>query len=253
MLDNFISGSIAGGIGVFGVLPIDITKTHIQSSLTKQNPLFIIKKIYSSAGIRGFYAGGGSQVLLVAPEKAIKFTTNDFILTLTDNKIIAGMCAGLSQVIITNPMEILKIQSQMNACSNRKEKKNNNKFTIIDSYKQIGGYKGIYRGVGLCASRDIPFSGIYFPLYDFLSRNYTNNYISSLIAGSFSAFACTPMDVIKTRVQYKLNISSKEIIKELIKIEGLKGFFKGGLWRALKSGPQFMITQTVYNFLNKSI
>lgn len=93
--------------------------------------------------------------------------------------------------------------------------------------------------------------------------------MSSLIAGSVAAFTCTPMDVIKTRVQYRLNTSPKEIIKELIKNDGLKGFFKGGIWRALKSGlsephkiffikkfirgPQFMITQTVYNFLNKRI
>ena len=247
MLDNLISGSIAGGIGAFGVLPIDITKTRVQSGLTKPNPLNIIKQIYSTSGFRGFYAGGISQVLFVAPEKAIKFTTNDYVLIQTDNKIIAGMCAGLSQVIVTNPMEILKIQSQMNL------NKNVNKFTIIDAYKQIGGYKGVYKGVGLCASRDIPFSGIYFPLYDLLSRNYTNNYLSSLIAGSIAAFICTPMDVIKTRVQYRLNISPKEIIKELIEKDGLRGFFKGGVWRALKSGPQFMITQSVYNFLNKSI
>lgn len=72
------------------------------------------------------------------------------------------MCCGLSQVIVTNQMEILKIQSQMNL------NKNVNKFTIFDAYKQIGGYKGIYKGVGLCACRDIPFSGIYFPLYDFI-------------------------------------------------------------------------------------
>lgn len=246
MLDNLVSGSIAGGIGAFGVLPIDITKTRVQSSLTKSNSLNIIKQIYSTSGLRGFYAGGVSQVLFVAPEKAIKFTTNDYILTLTDNKIIAGMCAGLSQVIVTNPMEILKIQSQMYL------NKNTSKFTIIDAYKQIGGYKGMYKGVGLCVCRDIPFSGIYFPLYDLLSTNYMNNYLSSLIAGSIAAFTCTPIDVIKTRIQYRLNISPKDIIKELIEKDGLKGFFKGGIWRALKSGPQFMITQTVYNFLNKN-
>jgi len=251
MLDNLISGSIAGGIGAFGVLPIDITKTHVQSNITNKNSFDIIKQIYKNNGIRGFYAGGISQILFVAPEKAIKFTTNDYILSLTDNIILAGMCAGLSQVIVTNPMEILKIQSQMNTInlSNSYFKK----FTIIDSYKQIGGFLGLYKGVGLCALRDVPFSGIYFPLYNLLSIKYFNTYTSSLIAGSTAAYICTPIDVIKTRVQYKLNISWIKIIKELIEKEGLSGFYKGGLWRALKSGPQFMITQSVYNFLHKKI
>lgn len=251
MLDNLISGSIAGGIGAFGVLPIDITKTRVQSStLVTPNPFTIIKHIYKVNGFKGFYAGGTSQVLFVAPEKAIKFTVNDLVLSKTDSKIFAGMCAGLSQVIVTNPMEILKIQSQMNMSNGSNLNSNQNKFTIVNAYKQIGGFKGLYKGVGICASRDIPFSGIYFPLYDLLSKNYTNTYISSLIAGSTAAFACTPMDVIKTRVQYKLNVSWNQIIKELIEKEGVKGFFKGGLWRALKSGPQFMITQSVYNFFN---
>jgi solute carrier family 25 aspartate/glutamate transporter 12/13 len=248
-MNNLISGSIAGGIGAFCVLPIDITKTRVQSSISKQKSSEIIKQIYKSNGLRGFYAGGISQILLVSPEKAIKFTTNDFILQMTENKIIAGMCAGFSQVIVTNPMEILKIQSQMHIKNNL----NQPKFSIIDAYKQIGGFFGLYRGVGLCALRDIPFSGIYFPLYHILSTGITNTYISSLVSGSIAAFACTPMDIIKTRVQYKLNVSYQEIIKELIKNEGLLGFFKGGIWRALKSGPQFMITQTVYNFFNKTI
>lgn len=248
-MDNFISGSIAGGIGAFCVLPIDITKTRVQSSILKPNPIKIIKQIYRTNGISGFYAGGISQVLFVSPEKAIKFTTNDFAVKLFDNKIIAGMCAGLSQVIVTNPMEILKIQSQMHIKNNSGQKK----FTIIDAYKQIGGFFGLYKGVGLCALRDIPFSGIYFPLYHFLSTNFTNSYISSLISGSIAAFACTPMDVIKTRVQHKLNVSYREVIKELIKNEGYVGFFKGGNWRALKSGPQFMITQSIYNLINNKI
>lgn len=110
-------------------------------------------------------------------------------------------------------MEILKIQSQMNAINgtNAIQYINPNKFTIFHAYKQIGGIKGLYKGFGLCALRDIPFSGIYFPLYDYLSKNFFNTYISSLIAASTAAFACTPMDVIKTRVQYKLNISWKQV------------------------------------------
>lgn len=248
MMDNLISGSIAGGIGAFCVLPIDIIKTHVQSSTIKpkQNSLNIVKQIYLNRGIKGFYAGGLTQVIFVAPEKAIKFSTNEYILTIIDNKILAGMCGGLAQVIITNPMEILKIQAQIYV-----NNVNSNKFTIIDAYKKIGGFNGLYKGVGLCASRDIPFSGIYFPLYHFLMSNYTNTYIASLIAGSIAAFSCTPMDVIKTRVQCNLNMSCGELFKESIKKEGIKCMFRGGLWRALKSGPQFMITHTVYNFLNK--
>jgi solute carrier family 25 aspartate/glutamate transporter 12/13 len=240
MLDNLLSGSIAGAIGAFGVLPIDTTKTRVQSTKIKVSPLQIIKTIYALDGFRGFYKGGTTQILFVAPEKAIKFTVNDYVLRYSDNKVFAGMCAGLSQVIVTNPMEILKIQMQMNNV--------NKHFTIIDSIKKIGGIKNIYKGVGVCAMRDVPFSAIYFPLYSFLT-NYTDTYKSSLISGMTAAFTCTPMDVIKTRVQYELNITPSQALYKLLEKEGFSALFKGGVWRALKSGPQFMITQIVYNFL----
>ena len=84
----------------------------------------------------------------------------------------------------------------------------------------------------LCASRDIPYSGIYFPLYGYLIENKINSYLSSLFSGMIAAFTCTPMDVIKTCVQVKiksntLNISTKQIFIDLIKNSRIQGLFRG--------------------------
>ncbi len=59
---------------------------------------------------------------IVAPEKAIKLTMNDLVRTWGKNKetgeltlateILAGCVAGGSQVIFTNPLEIVKIRLQ---------------------------------------------------------------------------------------------------------------------------------------------
>lgn len=58
----------------------------------------------------------------VAPEKAIKLTMNDLIRSIFKDKqngsiplpaeILAGCTAGGSQVIFTNPLEIVKIRLQ---------------------------------------------------------------------------------------------------------------------------------------------
>ena len=119
------------------------------------------------------------------------------------------MCAGFSQVIITNPMEILKIQMQMQ--SNK-----SNYQTII---KNIGGIKNLYKGFSLCMMRDIPFSGIYFPTYSILYNRYRiPDHISGLIAGTIAAITVTPMDFIKTQIQYKINIKPHIIISDIIMI-----------------------------------
>lgn len=58
----------------------------------------------------------------VAPEKAIKLTMNDLVRDkLMDQdgnikwygEVIAGGCAGASQVVFTNPLEIVKIRLQV--------------------------------------------------------------------------------------------------------------------------------------------
>ena len=61
------------------------------------------------------------NILLITPEKAIKLAANDYFrhrLTTRDGKLpvhremVAGGSAGLCQIVITTPMELLKIQLQ---------------------------------------------------------------------------------------------------------------------------------------------
>lgn len=68
------------------------------------------------------YRGCGVNLLLITPEKAIKLVANDFFrfeLSVPGQEqlpvwrsMIAGGGAGLCQIVITTPMELLKIQLQ---------------------------------------------------------------------------------------------------------------------------------------------
>lgn len=62
------------------------------------------------------------QLMGVAPEKAIKLTVNDFVRDKFSGskdgiplwgEVAAGACAGASQVVFTNPLEIVKIRLQV--------------------------------------------------------------------------------------------------------------------------------------------
>ena len=79
------------------------------------------RKTFRSEGFFGMYRGSAVNILLITPEKAIKLAANDFFrykLTTKEGKLpvqremIAGGCAGLCQIVITTPMELLKIQMQ---------------------------------------------------------------------------------------------------------------------------------------------
>uniref|UniRef100_A0AAQ5XK51 Solute carrier family 25 member 22a n=1 Tax=Amphiprion ocellaris TaxID=80972 RepID=A0AAQ5XK51_AMPOC len=121
---KLINGGIAGLIGVTCVFPIDLAKTRLQnqqngSRLYTSMSDCLIKTIRSE-GYFGMYRGAAVNLTLVTPEKAIKLAANDFFrhhlskdgkLTLV-KEMLAGCGAGTCQVIVTTPMEMLKIQLQ---------------------------------------------------------------------------------------------------------------------------------------------
>ena len=242
---DFIKGNIAGYIGAISVYPIDLIKSNMQlqnNIYNYKNGFDCFKQIVKKKGITKLYSGSFVQLIGVGPEKAIKLFINEKLLSYNCNTILAGSLAGLGQIIITNPIEIIKIQYQINL---------DKKINLQKSFELIGGYKNLYKGAGICAMRDIPFSSIYFHTYSII-KNYTNNYLlSGMISAIPAAYLVTPFDVIKTRIQAKPDIYNGIIFTftKILNEEGPKAFFKGGFWRVAKSSPQFGITAYVYEKL----
>jgi solute carrier family 25 aspartate/glutamate transporter 12/13 len=144
-----------------------------------KNSLDCFVKVVRNEGFFGLYSGLIPQLIGVAPEKAIKLTMNDIMRDFgTDKKtgkitlpyeILAGGVAGGSQVIFTNPLEIVKIRLQVqgNAIKAGSEVARKSAVTIV---KELG-LLGLYKGAGACLLRDIPFSAIYFPVYSHLKSD----------------------------------------------------------------------------------
>ena len=91
--------------------------------LLYRNSFDCFKKVLRHEGVTGLYRGIVPQLMGVAPEKAITLTVNDFLRDHVQDKrtghisffgeILAGGCAGASQVMFTNPLEIVKIRLQV--------------------------------------------------------------------------------------------------------------------------------------------
>ncbi|SCV00697.1 LANO_0F08152g1_1 [Lachancea nothofagi CBS 11611] len=274
---NFLLGSIAGCIGATAVYPIDLVKTRMQAQRNfsqYKNTFDCLAKIISREGIRGIYSGLGPQLIGVSPEKAIKLTVNDYVRRQLMDKsqrltlpleILSGAAAGMCQVVFTNPLEVVKIRLQVR--SEYSSSSLSSKVNAISIVKELG-IKGLYRGVGACLMRDVPFSAIYFPTYAHLKKDLFNYdpqdktkrsrlhtwqlLTAGGLAGMPAAYLTTPFDVIKTRLQ----IAPKEgetkyngifhAAKTILREESFKSFFKGGGARVLRSSPQFGFTLAAY-------
>lgn len=285
ILPRLINGSIAGLVGVTCVFPIDLVKTRLQNQQPGPKGELLYKslpdcfaKTFRNEGFFGMYRGSGVNLLLITPEKCIKLVGNDFFrhrlsdangkLTL-GREMLAGGGAGMCQIIITTPMELLKIQLQDAGRSSSvgeggaKPVKLSATQITLDLLKKRG-ILGLYQGCGATALRDITFSAIYFPLFANLNKLgkkrpgsdqvvFYHSFISGCAAGCTASFLVNPFDVVKTRLQ-TLTKGQGEVhysgiadcFRKVMVNEGPKAFLKGALCRILVIAPLFGIAQSVY-------
>ncbi|KFO15005.1 Calcium-binding mitochondrial carrier protein Aralar1, partial [Balearica regulorum gibbericeps] len=275
---RFTLGSIAGAVGATAVYPIDLVKTRMQNQrssgsvvgeLMYKNSFDCFKKVLRFEGFFGLYRGLLPQLIGVAPEKAIKLTVNDFVrdkFTKKDGSIplpaevLAGGCAGASQVIFTNPLEIVKIRLQVAG-----EITTGPRVSALSVIKDLG-LLGLYKGAKACFLRDIPFSAIYFPVYAHskLMLADENGHVGGLnlltagaIAGVPAASLVTPADVIKTRLQVAARAGQTtysgviDCFGKILREEGPSAFWKGAGARVFRSSPQFGVTLVTYELLQR--
>ncbi|RKP03328.1 hypothetical protein CXG81DRAFT_4512, partial [Caulochytrium protostelioides] len=282
---NFGLGAIGGAIGATVVYPIDLVKTRMQNQrktpgqVLYRNSIDCFQKVIRNEGPRGLYRGLAPQLLGVAPEKAIKLTMNDLVRSrLTDREtgvlplwaeLAAGCAAGGSQVIFTNPLEIVKIRLQVAGEAAKLAIGAVPRVRAIHIVQELG-LLGLYKGVTACLLRDVPFSAIYFPVYSHLKKDVFHEgqrdkklapwelLTAGAVAGMPAAYLVTPADVIKTRLQVAARSGEttytgiRDAFVKILREEGPTAFFKGGLARVFRSSPQFGVTLASYELLRKA-
>uniref|UniRef100_A0A673YI66 Solute carrier family 25 member 12 n=1 Tax=Salmo trutta TaxID=8032 RepID=A0A673YI66_SALTR len=275
---RFGLGALAGATGATAVYPIDLVKTRMQNQrstssfvgeLMYKNSFDCAKKVLRYEGFFGFYRGLVPQLIGVAPEKAIKLTMNDFVrdkFTTEDNtiplfaEVLAGATAGGSQVIFTNPLEIVKIRLQVAG-----EITTSRRVGALTVVRDLGLF-GLYKGAKACFLRDIPFSAIYFPVYAHTKAQFADEQgrigplqllTAGAIAGIPAASLVTPADVVKTRLQVAARAGQTtyngviDCFRKIIAEEGFRALWKGAGARVCRSSPQFGVTLVTYELLQR--
>ncbi|KAK0142821.1 Calcium-binding mitochondrial carrier protein Aralar1 [Merluccius polli] len=252
---RFALGSIAGATGATAVYPIDLVKTRMQNQrssgsfvgeLMYKNSFDCAKKVLRYEGFSGFYRETSSP-------------PNDNSIPLVA-EILAGGCAGGSQVIFTNPLEIVKIRLQVAG-----EITTGPRVSALSVVRELGFF-GLYKGAKACFLRDIPFSAIYFPVYAHTKAMLADHdgqlgalqlLTAGAIAGIPAASLVTPADVIKTRLQVAARAGQTtysgvvDCFQKIVKEEGFRALWKGAGARVCRSSPQFGVTLVTYELLQR--
>lgn len=240
---SLLSGAAAGTSTDLAFFPIDTLKTRLQAK----------GGFFANGGYRGVYRGLGSAVVASAPGASLFFVSYDYmkaelkpkfqrLLPSASDQFVdttVQMCSStfgeISACMVRVPSEVIKQRTQTHASHSSWQT-----FKILLGNENGEGIrKNLYRGWSTTIMREIPFTCIQFPLYEFLKKKWAehdgvskiapwNGAVCGSIAGGIAAAATTPLDVLKTRLMLShRSIPVWQLARNIYREEGPKVFLSG--------------------------
>eukprot|EP00435_Cladocopium_sp_Y103_P058734 s179_g20.t1 len=203
---ELVAGGFAGAVGIMATQPLDTIRIRLQSTtaVLGRDRAYVgimdcAKSMLRHEGVRGLWKGYASPTFTVGGMNAMLFLTYEATIRyLRDpakdpneepdlrSVFLAGCVAGTGSSFINTPTELVKCLAQTNL---------KNKGTLMEEW-HLGKF-------GITIIRDTPSQGLYFLLYESITRTFGKSELSTFLAGGISgaaAWASTyPIDVIKTR------------------------------------------------------
>jgi len=258
---EFVGGCMGGAAGVLAGYPLDTVKVRIQTSPpgTYRGTFDCLFDCVRKEGMRGLYRGMTSPLLGVAGINAVTFGVNAQVLKQLPNPdsissiTIAGASAGLIQTSIVSPMELVK--TQMQVCGQT------DISGTVSHITRSAGFGGIFRGLGITATREVPAFAVYFSSYEVIVRNLGESTSAVLfgggMAGVLSWVATYPQDVIKSRLQADAFGASRmyrgplHCLQLSLKEEGTSFLFRGIGSTVIRAFPMNAVTFGVFTLVMK--
>ncbi|KAF2831323.1 mitochondrial carrier [Ophiobolus disseminans] len=250
---SLAAGGIAGGVEGFISYPLEFAKTRVQlrekkGVLTPRNPFVVVQQVYQKEGIRAVYKGCGPLVIGSIGKDAVRFLFFDQIKeafadpttgTLSPvRNLLAGMTAGVAaSVTAVTPSERIKTAMIDDA---RHEKRFRSGWHATSTIWKEQGIVGLYRGLAGSTLKQASATafrmGTYNVLKDYQKRRDIKqstaiNFANGSVAGVVTTLTTQPFDVIKTRSQSALGMTTAESTKSILIDYGLRGFWKGTTMR----------------------
>jgi len=281
------AGGSAGCIEVSIMHPLDLVKTRfqIQSNTTSINSERVqynglrdcFVKMYRTEGIKSFWKGVLPPIMVETPKRAWKFFTFEQFQGLflfgrdKPNALtysLAGLGSGVTEAIIVNPFEVVKVKLQSNQSHQSVTPSTGSVAREIIKTDGIFGANGLLgKGITATMGRNGFFNMIYFGFYhstkDLIPAStdpkleLAGKILLGFTAGTLGSCFNIPFDVAKSRIQgpqqpgVPVYRGTAKVILRVYKEEGFMALYKGLLPKVLRLGPGGAIMLIIYEKMSK--
>ncbi|OOF96867.1 hypothetical protein ASPCADRAFT_515063 [Aspergillus carbonarius ITEM 5010] len=247
---SLLAGGMAGGVEAATTYPFEFAKTRLQlggNTGSTKNPFHLLRQVITAEGIGGIYIGCSSLIVGTMLKAGVRFLCFDSIKNQlvddagrlsTANGILAGMVAGgFESILAVTPTERIKTALIDDAQGPRKAR-----GAIQGTYMLVSqqGFRGLYRGVVPTTVKQSATSAVRMGSYNMLKEafkersipvNGVTTFLMGSIAGTITVYVTQPFDTVKTRVQGMSQKGMSQAVAELLREEGIWGFWRGSTMR----------------------
>lgn len=279
------AGGSAGFVEVCIMHPLDLVKTRLQLQATSKTVLHsdphyytgivdCMKKMYKYEGFTSFWKGIVPPILAETPKRAVKFATFEqykklFLFGSSSPTpltfSLAGLGAGVTEAILVNPFEVVKVTLQSNKALATQLPSTWSVTRQIVREHGLGS-RGLNKGLTATIARNGVFNMVYFGFYHSV-KGVVPEYQDPLLefgrkvaigftSGVLGSCVNIPFDVAKSRIQgpqptpgiVKYRSTTGAIVL-VYREEGFRALYKGLLPKVLRLGPGGAIMLVVYDYV----
>ncbi|XP_071221464.1 mitochondrial 2-oxodicarboxylate carrier isoform X2 [Salvelinus alpinus] len=249
---QIIAGGSAGLVEILLMHPLDVVKTSIY----------------------GFYKGILPPILAETPKRAVKFFTFEQykkLLSLTGLSAglalsVAGLGCGLTEALVVNPFEVVKVGLQANRDSFQVQPSTFAQARHIinaDGFGLRGLNKGLTSTLGRHGVFNMIYFGFYFNVKDAIPASqdptleFLRKFAIGLASGTISSCVNIPFDVAKSRIQAPQPIPGEvkyrtcfQTMGLVYREEGYLALYKGLIPKIMRLGPGGAVMLLVYEYVS---
>ncbi|XP_017332245.1 mitochondrial 2-oxodicarboxylate carrier isoform X2 [Ictalurus punctatus] len=276
---QIIAGGSAGLVEICLMHPLDVVKTRFQIQRGVSDPNSYkgledcFRTIFHKEGVHGFYKGILPPILAETPKRAVKFFTFEQYKNLLSYTTLsqglalslAGLGSGLTEALVVNPFEVVKVSLQADR----------NSFKVPSTFTQARmiinsdgfGLRGLNKGLTSTLGRHGVFNMIYFGFY-FNVKNtlpasqdprleFMRKFTIGLLSGTISSCVNIPFDVAKSRIQGPQPVPGEikyrscfQTMTLVYREEGYLALYKGLIPKIMRLGPGGAVMLLVYEYVS---